>query len=497
MSFFFDVQATSSLFAGYIEEVQQVLRANHVGFGTPSDFLTFAQTLEDDTQLRSDLAVLVHPLMEGEKKISLRTVLSIIAIAVGGPDLVTSDCDKSQPVNVLVDFLTSVRSSSPANSQNPSYLEHEQHSEQVDASDQSELEAVATRSDQDPQSTAGNHYVESLTRLELNALQVKHYLDSIDQRISRIEPRLDNLPTYVPSPTTPHPVSGSGSEYGHVPDGRYSAMIATENLPHRPQDEASPPDRSHTQTLHTQTRIPSEMSSLLENYSRKKLSRRKLEIPIITGAALVLLLLLYWGFNQNTPSTQVDPVNPSPAQTTTIPSSNPAPANDGNTATPPESATSLPSRSHAPADRALTKRVQNRPSLNSAPPRPSAVSSSSLTPVTTSVASSPSLDESSYTSSLTQPVNVSSGVMAANVLSAPQPSYPKLASLTHMQGEVVMQAIISKDGTIENVHVIKGHRLLRSAATNAVRAWRYRPYRINGQPVAVATTVSVDFKRPE
>jgi TonB family protein len=62
-----------------------------------------------------------------------------------------------------------------------------------------------------------------------------------------------------------------------------------------------------------------------------------------------------------------------------------------------------------------------------------------------------------------------------------------------MQGNVVMQAIISRNGTVESVHVIKGHRLLRSAATNAVRAWRYRPYLINGRPVEVATIVSVDF----
>jgi protein TonB len=60
-----------------------------------------------------------------------------------------------------------------------------------------------------------------------------------------------------------------------------------------------------------------------------------------------------------------------------------------------------------------------------------------------------------------------------------------------------MQAIISKEGSIENVHVIKGHRLLRGAATNAVRNWRYRPYLINGHPVQVATTVSVDFKLPQ
>ena len=65
-----------------------------------------------------------------------------------------------------------------------------------------------------------------------------------------------------------------------------------------------------------------------------------------------------------------------------------------------------------------------------------------------------------------------------------------------MQGQVVMQAIISKEGTIEDVHVIKGHRLLRGAATDAVRTWRYRPFLIDGHPVEVATTVSVDFKLP-
>ena len=90
-------------------------------------------------------------------------------------------------------------------------------------------------------------------------------------------------------------------------------------------------------------------------------------------------------------------------------------------------------------------------------------------------------------------VNVSSGVMAANLVSAPKPSYPALASLTRMQGNVVMEAVISKDGTVQQLHVIKGHRLLRGAAKNAVRNWRYRPYKVDGVPVDVATTVSVDF----
>jgi TonB family protein len=90
-------------------------------------------------------------------------------------------------------------------------------------------------------------------------------------------------------------------------------------------------------------------------------------------------------------------------------------------------------------------------------------------------------------------IDVSSGVMAANLVSASPPSYPKLASLTHMQGKVVMQAIISKDGTVQNLQVIQGHHLLRGAAKNSARTWRYRPYLVNGKPVEVATIVSVDF----
>jgi TonB family protein len=90
-------------------------------------------------------------------------------------------------------------------------------------------------------------------------------------------------------------------------------------------------------------------------------------------------------------------------------------------------------------------------------------------------------------------VTVSSGVMAANLVSGPKPSYPALASLTRTQGDVVIQAVISKKGTVEHLHVIKGHRLLRGAAKSAVRTWRYRPYKIDGVPVDVATIVSVDF----
>ncbi|MGA2219181.1 MAG: energy transducer TonB, partial [Terracidiphilus sp.] len=62
-----------------------------------------------------------------------------------------------------------------------------------------------------------------------------------------------------------------------------------------------------------------------------------------------------------------------------------------------------------------------------------------------------------------------------------------------VQGTVVLEAIISKQGTIESLRVVSGPPMLQQAARDAVSAWRYRPYLLNGEPVAVETTVNVVF----
>jgi TonB family protein len=97
------------------------------------------------------------------------------------------------------------------------------------------------------------------------------------------------------------------------------------------------------------------------------------------------------------------------------------------------------------------------------------------------------------TSGNLEPVTVSSDVMAANLLSSPSPAYPEVAKLTHQQGPVVVQALISKDGRVDSVRILKGHIVLRRAAANAVLNWRYKPYLLDGHPVNVATTITVNF----
>jgi len=92
-----------------------------------------------------------------------------------------------------------------------------------------------------------------------------------------------------------------------------------------------------------------------------------------------------------------------------------------------------------------------------------------------------------------QRVRVSQGVSAGLVIHRVQPNYPPLAKTARVQGQVMLAAIIGKDGTIQNLHVVSGHPLLTQAALDAVKQWRYKPYILNGEPVEVDTTIAVNF----
>ena len=88
---------------------------------------------------------------------------------------------------------------------------------------------------------------------------------------------------------------------------------------------------------------------------------------------------------------------------------------------------------------------------------------------------------------------VSSGTVEGLLIQRTLPVYPPIARATGTNGTVTLAAIISKNGTIENLRVISGPIMLQQAALDAVRTWLYRPYLLNGQPVEVETTVSVIF----
>jgi TonB family protein len=99
---------------------------------------------------------------------------------------------------------------------------------------------------------------------------------------------------------------------------------------------------------------------------------------------------------------------------------------------------------------------------------------------------------------------VSSGPMAGRILVSTrvseglltkkvEPTYPPLARQARIQGTVLLQAYISKDGTIENLQLISGHPMLVPAAIDAVKQWVYHPYVLNNRPVDVETQIQVNF----
>jgi protein TonB len=74
------------------------------------------------------------------------------------------------------------------------------------------------------------------------------------------------------------------------------------------------------------------------------------------------------------------------------------------------------------------------------------------------------------------------------------PIYPAIAKAARVQGTVVVAAVISRAGTIESLRVLSGPPMLQSAALDAIRAAHYRPYRLNGEPTDVETTITVNFR---
>jgi len=92
-----------------------------------------------------------------------------------------------------------------------------------------------------------------------------------------------------------------------------------------------------------------------------------------------------------------------------------------------------------------------------------------------------------------QRISVGGRVQEANLIKKILPVYPPLARSTRIQGHVILSAIISKDGTIEELKLVSGHPLLAPAAMAAVKMWVYKPTLLNDEPVEVSTEIDVNF----
>lgn len=166
---------------------------------------------------------------------------------------------------------------------------------------------------------------------------------------------------------------------------------------------------------------------------------------------------------------------------------------------PPQAAKSAarPPKSH-PAGKA--GKLESMASANSsslslrtlpAPSLPEPANSATSAPVTAVLAApTPTLVAPS------SPVQQSGRVERGRAISQPRPVYPQAAMRAGIEGSVVLATTIGTDGKIKKVNVVSGHPLLTQAALDAVKQWRYQPSYLNGAPVEVDSSITLNFKRP-
>lgn len=389
---------------------------------------------------------------------------------------------------------------------------------------------------------------EVLSRLELTSIELKHHLDSIDQRISRMEPRIESMPSILaPSPSEP-PVPPNGFPKGPPPGNRFAsaghldrsrtALPAKPDLPAPPVADAAKwptpaaisPEASQTpapapisasqgSSLPTPAILPQPASgsgstanigshaepgpvfgsedrrNLLRSFEtsapppRSGFSRRRQKIVLAASALLTLLgfggAIFYlldpdlsrgitigsYTFGAENPYRSRGASIPKPAAPPPAPAK--VPATTPPSVEPPGSTGRSTSSTSAPSTMVLDSPVPHVNVYSARHPKPGSLLTTSDSP--------------------SGRVNVPSAIMASRLDSARLPVYPRTASLIHLQGVVVLQAYIGKNGTVQSVKPLGGHRLLRGAAVDAVRKWHYRPYFVDGHPVEVSTVVSVDF----
>jgi TonB family protein len=331
---------------------------------------------------------------------------------------------------------------------------------------------------------------EALLRLELTRL-VEQYFDNIDKRISKLEPQADGtestgtLATAVTRRSLEEPISAEELEELRLRRmGR--TRLVLEPAP-SPVDEPSAASKNDDDIpMH----VPLEHYSSPAGYGKAPV----LLVILLIGAAFAIYrdpTLFRKGFTfvvselhsyvpMTSPNRGAPPSTSTDEQTSakTEQSQPTAPSTLQGTSTPPPVNTPDPTAS-----------VRSQPATNGsdASSRSSTMTNRAFVPTDQAPSDAISSVEAAGA------VKVNPDVMDENLLVQRVPAYPEAAKQNGVEGDVVMQALISKEGTVKRVHVVEGDSRLRSAAEEAVYKWRYRPYVLHGQPVEVATTVTVNF----
>ncbi len=442
-------ESLAQRFAPYIDELQDFFSSRKVPFGTPGDLQAFPGRLQDPA-FHEEMTSMVRSIVYRESEAVPRTeLMEMLAIAVAGPRVEESAPELHEPLRQLLIFVTEVVRSQRLTLPPDFSLDDEEDIARPQAA-----ELVI------PAAIPGPVVAQNPDLHALGTLNQSGHAAPLptNDRLSRALIHSEDNVDAAPAPQA------------HVPFAPRPPFV---------------PQRAGT--AGDVRRFPRSFSSFL---------RQAYWIPGVCVLLLAVAVAYYLkGHSQPHPAA-VPQGTTLPANTGLAkPSAYGPPIRSGRSRA--QRASSEPNGSvpepgaftlDQPGNRTAADGRSSSPAIGN-PPFPRSAKHSDLRPALTSSSISPRVLGGREGVFL-----ASSGMMAAHLLTAPAPHYPKLASIAHVEGEVIVQVVVARDGRVEATRVLEGPRLLRSAAEHAIRRWRYRPYVVDGKPTDVATIVTVNFR---
>jgi TonB family protein len=353
-----------------------------------------------------------------------------------------------------------------------------------------DAEAVVGETAPPAQHTMSIELQEALQRLQLSNLELKQQLDEINEKMSRLEAHPEDLTAKeaASKATTPERVEKTAA-----PRVEQSTFEHAHNSRPLAQPEAVPASEllaSAYLSKWSEPPTPVVLKPYADRTRPRDILRYAAILLVLVGGAFLMQQygtpLQNWSSPlrhrlQAAIANQLE-VNVAKETRATEPAPAPAPAGAGVLGffRDPPASRDTPPPPPAPSEQAAPTIPRE-----SQPGSQGSISSRAESPLATALRSVFSGDNSG-------PVSVDAAVMQNNLIRSRAPAYPAAAGADHVAGPVVVKAIISKSGAVQDVDVIDGDPLLRRAAAEAISKWRYRPYLVNGQPVKAATTITVD-----
>lgn len=484
-----------------VRKFRSICAMHDVQVGSRADLPGFMLKLMDDRHLAMDFWAFVGKLSSREGgEFSDDQVLALVTEGVAGGELSEEDDDSKRVLDNLRAMLAGVDVQSPGQTQvelapfprsetRPRYSHEERkiHAVELPLKESDSPAASETFDEGASRKTKLPPPVqldEALLRLELTRL-VKQYFESIDK--SKLEAPGEGVPVASPSARRsledPDPEDLAHRQIGKSRLVLEPIALSTADTPvthpvHVPfQDYA--PSGGYRQAILLLGIVIIVFQGGFAAYAHRAPLLKKMSASIHDTKQKTVAWMVA-DLKKASPAAAPEQTRPAPQPE---PSQQPAEQSPlQGTSTPPPAITST---ANTPAQATASAQVPPRvdPSYNRNTPVDRTV---------VPVERAPADDISN--ADLAGAVRVSSAVMDDHLIASRVPVYPETAKIDGIEGSVVMQAIISTDGTVKRVHVLQGDSHLRSAAVEAAYKRLYRPYFLNGRPVDVATTITVDFE---